>query len=177
MAKLIRVSKGAKAKADELGIDLKSIKGTGKNGSITINDISKVVENAIDIEPEFPTVEPVASVTPEKKPEVKTIADPPRNRSKQVRDPRDVLNFYEHEPTMITEDGTDLHLVRFRKKNGHDARICWWTKGQVHVWFHNHDIEVIADGSAPKTMFSLEFPRAVQLVLEKKAGGCRGCQS
>ena len=171
MAKRIRVSKGAKEKAAELGVDLKTIEGTGNDGSITIKDV-KVVEAE-----DFPAIEPVASVETEKKPEVKTIADPPRRRAKEVRDPRDVLNFYEHEPTMITEDGTDLHLVRFRKKNGHDARICWWTKGQVHVWFHNHDIEVIADGSAPKTMFSLEFPRAVQLVLEKKAGGCRGCQN
>lgn len=42
----VHLTPAAKALADDNGIDVKSIKGNGKNGAITLNDVKKAAERA-----------------------------------------------------------------------------------------------------------------------------------
>ena len=200
MSKKPRVSTGARKKAEELGIDLKNVTGTGKDGLVTVKDVQslqKIVEetpkpwqdrNAGHLEKEdapppardeeFPPVSEQAKqeikTADIKSPKVKNVsvpADPPVRGAAVINDE----TFFDAPITVKRENNLEKHLVRF-SPTFNKSRIVWWTKGQVMLWYNIDKCQIIADNSECTQVPCLEFPGGTQIVLSAKRKGCHGCR-
>jgi hypothetical protein len=99
--------------------------------------------------------EPVKVFQTSKSPEVKSDAAVP---------------FYDKVETTKVNDGQTLHLVR---RNG---TPFWWSRAMIILTSRQAGVEVIGDGTKPKSANSLEFPSNTQIQLEPATKGrCRGC--
>jgi len=162
----VNATKGARDLAEEIGVDLNRVIGTGKDGLITKKDVTSPLK-----EVEEPTSE--IEEAPEEKPKIEKIPD----KVKQVNIPAPVTQpkgapqteedvpFFDRQKTV--SDDNLLHLVRYRGK------IRWLTKQQITVTMRDPKVKAITDNSLTEAemlrqdVYYMEFPKYSQFS-EKK---------